>query len=412
MENKTSDPGQTPLDKTGTAESSRSAAAGPDPSNANQQPSNVSKHVSITSEPSTSSAVKRKQPPYDWQLLPQEELERIAYNSRKQQNARLKSRKHSKRVEKQRERDQKLQQDFKSSETSGPSVVDPSTAPDPAGPAQDVVMKDPIGQRAIAGQTEMHALEIENAFIKEKANLGIAVATNSKSAKQRRRKVERDRKKARALTEKELAQDHCMPSAPGGIREDEGPSNASALEADRDDGIAEAHITLDQDESVLAAETDHGIAGSFLDDTTLGSVTNNSTQGHWYCSVCRSSWKRKVAWQGHLVSAQHLRHVVRVMQQLAPPIAPYGKKDVLAAMDPFGWGTGTGVVEEEEEEDEEEEEEEEKKEEREEERISAKGTDRTEAEDTQKSPILTKSRGDGEVAGVTDGEGDDMDTGE
>ena len=59
-----------------------------------------------------------------------------------------------------------------------------------------------------------------------------------------------------------------------------------------------------------------------------------------------------------MVSAQHLRHTLATMQQIAPDIRPYGRVDVMASMDPFGWGTGAGVVEEEEEEEEEEDEEE------------------------------------------------------
>jgi len=68
---------------------------------------------------------------------------------------------------------------------------------------------------------------------------------------------------------------------------------------------------------------------------------------HWYCSICRSRWRQEKAWRGHLLGAQHLRHMMVLMRRSAPEIRPYRRMDVAASMDPFGWGTAAGIEEEE-----------------------------------------------------------------
>ncbi|KAF9387381.1 hypothetical protein CPB97_002582 [Podila verticillata] len=73
----------------------------------------------------------------------------------------------------------------------------------------------------------------------------------------------------------------------------------------------------------------------------------------WNCSLCGSVWKQEKAWVGHLTSGQHMRRVLKTMQQVVPELAPFDRLDALSSNDPFGWGTGAGVVEEEDSEDDE-----------------------------------------------------------
>ncbi|KAG0316617.1 hypothetical protein BGZ97_006582 [Linnemannia gamsii] len=203
-----------------------------------------------------------------------------------------------------------------------------------------------------------------------------------KNASQRKRKQERDRKKARARLEKRSKSGHSVmsQSVKGHVetkeeREDEATvstSNGLLEDAQHHSPMDDAqhHSPMDDDELLRAqcdinAQLAHTssssplVAGSNIaaSSTEVHPSTSNAAlpqphqQQHWHCSICGSNWRKEKAWRGHLLSAQHLRHTLATMQQIAPDIRPYGRVDVMASMDPFGWGTGAGVVEEEEEED-------------------------------------------------------------
>ncbi|KAG0029450.1 hypothetical protein BGZ81_003792 [Podila clonocystis] len=106
---------------------------------------------------------------------------------------------------------------------------------------------------------------------------------------------------------------------------------------------------------------------NFMADTTTSAkplTSNNSaaststknepiSQLFWNCSLCGSVWKQEKAWVGHLTSGQHMRRVLKTVRQTGPEIVPFDRLDILSANDPFGWGTGAGVVEEEDSEDDE-----------------------------------------------------------
>jgi len=91
-----------------------------------------------------------------------------------------------------------------------------------------------------------------------------------------------------------------------------------------------------------------------VDDTpATSSKIEPTSQLFWSCSLCGSVWKQEKAWVGHLTSGQHMRRVLKTMQQVVPELAPFHRLDALSSDDPFGWGTGAGVVEEEDSEDDE-----------------------------------------------------------
>ncbi|KAG0033093.1 hypothetical protein BGZ82_006247 [Podila clonocystis] len=104
---------------------------------------------------------------------------------------------------------------------------------------------------------------------------------------------------------------------------------------------------------------------NFMADSTTSAkplTSNNSatssknepiSQLFWNCSLCGSVWKQEKAWVGHLTSGQHMRRVLKTVRQTGPEIVPFDSLDILSANDPFGWGTGAGVVEEEDSEDDE-----------------------------------------------------------
>ncbi|KAF9915619.1 hypothetical protein BX616_005710, partial [Lobosporangium transversale] len=283
---------------------------------------------------------------YAWQLLPDEELQRISYNSRKQQQKRLmenppkcptcpnarftsiamltthlSSKKHLARV-KQLHKDQ-----------TSVSTVDPSNK-----------FSKPT-----------------SALLKPEKNNPIEEVEVSRrqGAKQRRRQLERAIKKARSRKQR-LAD-----SGDAGLKMN-WISNEKTQDKNKNDRPSKqtsiTHISAPR----LLNQTDISIAAASqtqssctknagqraMPSTLLNETSINATQAHWYCSVCGSRWNRWKAWLGHLLSAQHLRHVLRTMKQVALPIAPYRRIDVAASKDVFGWGTGAGIVEEEEVEDE------------------------------------------------------------
>lgn len=98
MENKTSDPGPppfrdnhpndnnviTPVNHNNASVLSKSLDSA---SNVEHSHQSIQETENFKTSPLKSNI--KKAPPYDWQLLPQDELERIAYNSRKQKKARL-----------------------------------------------------------------------------------------------------------------------------------------------------------------------------------------------------------------------------------------------------------------------------------------------------------------------------------
>lgn len=89
------------------------------------------------------------------------------------------------------------------------------------------------------------------------------------------------------------------------------------------------------------------------DTPVTSSKKEPALQLYWNCSLCGSVWKQEKAWAGHLTSGQHMRRILKTMQQAVPELAPFDRLDALSSNDPFGWGTGASVVEEEESEDDE-----------------------------------------------------------
>ncbi|KAG0294680.1 hypothetical protein BGZ96_000705 [Linnemannia gamsii] len=194
-------------------------------------------------------------------------------------------------------------------------------------------------------------------------------ARPGKNATQRKRKQERDRKKVRARLEKRCksSQGFMDQSVEGQVetKEDEATvstSNELLEDAQRTSPMEDDdRSTTKGDIKAPLAHTNSSsppVTGSdIVASPTVGVLpsTSNTTlpqqlqQQHWHCSICGSCWRQEKAWMGHLLSAQHLRHTLATMQKIAPDTRPYGRVDVMASTDPFGWGTGAGVVEEEEE---------------------------------------------------------------
>lgn len=196
-------------------------------------------------------------------------------------------------------------------------------------------------------------------------------ARPGKNATQRKRRQERDRKKARARLEKRSKSGHDVMDqsikgqAETKEKEDEATvstSNGLLEDAQRPSLMDDDDLSIPKGGIVtplaLTNWSSPPIIGSNVAaSSTIGvlPLTSNTAldqqlqQQHWHCSICSSRWRQEKAWRGHLLSAQHLRHTLVTMQQIAPDIRPYGRVDVMASMDPFGWGTDAGVVEEEEE---------------------------------------------------------------
>ncbi|KAG0339092.1 hypothetical protein BG000_002871 [Podila horticola] len=103
----------------------------------------------------------------------------------------------------------------------------------------------------------------------------------------------------------------------------------------------------------FVAETTPSAKLLMSDNSATSTKKEPASQLFWSCSLCSSVWKQEKAWAGHLMSGQHMRRALKTVQQMAPEIAPFDRLDILSANDPFGWGTGSGVVEEEDSEDDE-----------------------------------------------------------
>ncbi|KAF8978853.1 hypothetical protein BGZ46_006089 [Entomortierella lignicola] len=185
-----------------------------------------------------------------------------------------------------------------------------------------------------------------------------------KSAKQRKRKAERDRKKAKsrlkklAIADEQMALDTApeilhMQEDRGILRQDIINSSSKTKRKrtrNRKSRILDESNSLDPTtETKNATKTRRAMEPS----SGASLPTQGRSQFKWNCSICGQQWKQKKAWNGHLLSAQHMRRVLQTMQKTMSPIAPYGCEDVQASKDMFGWGTAVGMVEEEEEEDEE-----------------------------------------------------------
>ncbi|KAF9354999.1 hypothetical protein BGX26_007087 [Mortierella sp. AD094] len=393
----------------------------------------------------------KKAPPYDWQLLPQEELEKIAYNSRKQRKARLKenppicpncpnvrltsmamlsshllSKKHLARAKKQAEQNQAqptpcssiaqpLQQSFQSSTKN--QAYESALEERTVSSAQDEVVGDTavtninscVGHQGANGRvnggetsSDMDVDPIADKKDPEISNDGNPAPqqnlsrgqglgeTGKKSSKQRKRKAERDRKKARTRLEKSSISDARMILEKAYHISIEGSQTQEPELLGQDNDISPPTDMFDSAASTRNKDPPSGTAPKTkrrrskkrrlensveslnLDSSDLSSSTQLTTKAQaimnpisyeqasvggisqplWHCSICGERWKQEKAWRGHLLSAQHMRRVLQTMRQIMPPIAPYGRSDVQASKDPFGWGTGLGMVEEEEDDEE------------------------------------------------------------
>ncbi|KAF9352423.1 hypothetical protein BGX34_012163 [Mortierella sp. NVP85] len=332
-------------------------------------------------------------PPYNWELLPKKELERIAYNSRKQRKARLRI------------------SHGEISEGSGSFSIAPST---PATPhtidntVKDSHQKDTkrlesselgrnsgsLSEFSISANKECthdrNSTLTDGHAMSDKSNIIV-----SRSAKQRRRKAERDRKRARArligetdqikrdvLEVRNLKQLDLNQNPQKHEVIDDNPTTTLCSKdfecheacSSMNFGKSRSHAVLPLDDhlrmgiqkntltprSDIPTLTTSGIPSTSTINEHTSTTTKNSevketvdaqSRSTRLCSICGSSWKTMKCWEGHLLSAQHSRHLLRTMQLTAPPIPPCGKTSVLASMDPFGWGAGTGVIETDENED-------------------------------------------------------------
>ncbi|KAH7028537.1 hypothetical protein BKA57DRAFT_231175 [Linnemannia elongata] len=331
--------------------------------------------------------------PYDWQLLSQEELDRIAYNSRRQTKARQRanppkcaycpearfnsmimlsthylSRRHLARARKQEQTHGQGQDQAQNADTDE-HTTQSGTISSLQGTAISVAASSPS-----------HDVSMEDAVAASESNLATQEhpTRTKKTAIQRKRRQERDRKKARAHCEKQSKRGHSVVSQRAQGQE-EMKDDFDAIMSTSNDMLEDKHRNSHKDDEKVSTAPSDSSAQLALRDTSgplvsggdiaasialaTPSISNASylrqqqqpQRQRRYCSICSSSWRQERAWKGHLLSAQHLRHTLATMQQIAPDIQPYGRVDVIASMDPFGWGTGAGVVEEEEESDDEEE---------------------------------------------------------
>ncbi|KAF8945087.1 hypothetical protein BGZ47_003272 [Haplosporangium gracile] len=281
------------------------------------------------------------------------------------------SRRHLARVQKQRQI-----QDQEQDQAQNTSTKEQATQPGAISSLQ-------ISPISVAANSPSHDIVMEDAVAASESNpiTQKQPARTGKSATQRKRKQERDRKKARAQSEKRWKPGHGIVSqrvqGQEEMKEDDEPTVSTSnemLEDKHHDGHKDNDevSTAPSDIAAQLAQIDFSsplVAGSdiaaFITEsapsmsktTCLQQQPQQLQEQNWHCSICDSSWRQEKAWKGHLLSAQHLRHTLATMQQTAPNIQPYGRVDVMASMDPFGWGTGAGVVEVEEEEEEEPEEE-------------------------------------------------------
>ncbi|KAF9169184.1 hypothetical protein BGX20_010690 [Mortierella sp. AD010] len=415
-------------------------------------------------------------PPYAWQLLPQEKLEEIAYNSRKQRKARLKvmirftgdlviylktkivltvkhphlvrkqenppkcpncpsvrltsmtmlsihllSKKHLARAKKQAEQNQAQptpyssaallpQQSFRTSskdQATGSTLEERTVSS-----VQDEIIGDTAvtninscvshqgansqvdGDEAssdmdvdpIVDKTDLEISNDGNPTSQRDLDRGQELdETGKRSSKQRKRKAERDRKKARTRLEKssisnrQVIPDKASSVATEGLRTQElgllGQGNNISPPTDMSDlgvssqnkgvpsgakaklrrskkrrlGISVEPLNLDS--SNLSGDTQLTAEARVIMKPMSHEQTSVS-HTRWHCSICGERWKQEKAWHGHLLSAQHMRRTLRMMRQITPPIMPYGRNDVQASKDSFGWGTGLGMVEEEDDDEE------------------------------------------------------------
>ena len=269
------------------------------------------------------------------------------------------SRRHLARVRKQEQIHSQGQNQAQSADTSSLQGTSVSIADN--SPSHDATMEDAVAASESNPTTQEHPTRTLNTAI------------------QRKRKQERDRKKARAHLEKQLKLGHGVVSQRAQGQEEMEEDDEAATSTSKEI-LGDKHHGYMDDEKVSTAPSDPAaqltqrdassplepggdmaasiaVATPSMSNTTLlQQQLQQPQQQGWYCSICGSSWRQERAWKGHLLSAQHLRHTLATMQQIAPDIQPYGRVDVMASMDPFGWGTGAGVVEEEEEESEDEDE--------------------------------------------------------
>ncbi|KAF9560694.1 hypothetical protein EC968_006072 [Mortierella alpina] len=226
---------------------------------------------------------------------------------------------------------------------------------------QDVVMKDPddpgtdpVNAHTVGVSTapDARAGRAASPCSGQGTTVKNAVAGQSEligrqTAKQRKRKMERDRKRTRGRMD--LSRKNTSPprlEIEGSLEEVPGSNGL----------LHESEIKHPVEGEALGSLAGPSATMSGKENSELPQTTQHE---HWSCTLCKTVWTRQKAWQGHLLSAQHMRRLLRTMHDLTPPIRPTGTLDVLASMDPFGWGTGVGFVEEEEEEEEDDEEEEE-----------------------------------------------------
>ncbi|KAG0010594.1 hypothetical protein BGZ80_001355 [Entomortierella chlamydospora] len=488
MEKKTSDPGPPPLRENKHINSSVPATSKLDlkeEANRSLDPSVNVNHVSQSGQIDKSAVASlptsdtERALPYAWHLLPQEKLEEIAYNSRKQRKARLKvmikftgdliihlrtkivltvkhlhlvrkqenppkcpncpnvrltsmtmlsshllSKKHLARAKKQAEQNQAQptpctsaalpsQQSFQTSskdQATGSTLEERTVSS-----AQDEIIGDTAvaninscvshqgangrvdGDKAssdmdvdpIADKTDLEISNDGNPTPQQNLGRGRELdETGKKSSKQRKRKAERDRKKARIRLEKssisnaQVIPDKASSVTTEGLRTQESglldqgndiipPTDMSDLGVSsqnkglpsgaktkrrrpkkRRPGISVEPLNLDSsnlsDDTQLTTEAQAIMKPMSHERTSVGGVSHT----RWHCSICGERWKREKAWHGHLLSAQHMRRALQMMRQITPPIMPYGRNDVQASKDSFGWGTGLGMVEEEDDDEE------------------------------------------------------------
>ncbi|KAF9930883.1 hypothetical protein BGZ67_005575 [Mortierella alpina] len=405
MEHKNPDPGPPPLrtslprpthDADDATLSTRRDASGSSQHSSHEQsdqPLDLPMSSALNSQqPSSSGCTNTPDSVFAWQRLPQEALDQIAYNSRKQRNDRLKasppvcaycpakrftsmamlsthwrSKFHLAQVQKQ---EGTLPATKAHAVSVEPQADNPSTQ-------QDVVMRNPddagknstdtftagssngsdAGADKAASPCSEHGTAVKNAVA------GQCKLTGKQTTKQRKRKLERDRKRTRARMDL-LSKITNLPRS-----EVEEPSvkvvvdnghldNIATPQNDPSDvGTTSSQLVELQMNHPVESEASGSLVTPTAATTREENITLSQTMQHkqWRCSLCKTVWKRQKAWQGHLLSAQHMRHLLRAMQEITPSVRPTGKLDVMASMDPFGWGTGVGAVEEEEEDDEEEE---------------------------------------------------------
>ncbi|KAF9981104.1 hypothetical protein BGZ75_007623 [Mortierella antarctica] len=355
MEHKNPDPGPPPLrtslprpthDADDATLSTRRDASGSSQHSSHEQsdqPLDLPMSSALNSQqPSSSGCTNTPDSVFAWQRLPQEALDQIAYNSRKQRNDRLKasppvcaycpakrftsmamlsthwrSKFHLAQVQKQEGTQPATKAHAVSVE---PQADNPSTQ-------QDVVMRNP-------DDAEKNSTDTFTAGSSNGSDAGADKAASPCS-------------------------EHGTAEPSVKVVVDNGHlDNIATPQNDPSDvGTTSSQLVELQMNHPVESEASGSLVTPTAATTREENITLSQTMQHkqWRCTLCKTVWKRQKAWQGHLLSAQHMRHLLRAMQEITPSVRPTGKLDVMASMDPFGWGTGVGAVEEEEEDDEEEE---------------------------------------------------------